>query len=250
LTDPAPILPYDEVVTANELIIRRAPQFLRVSIPNVTRLRDIGIGYVAIVGYFSLIVLAQLNSAWRRADFWDIGPPLVMMLALCSVVLLFAWMRWQTRFVLEVTRDALTIRRVVGLRERAAVSYRRDLVHSIRKMAGSHKLAISITGHDLQEIGPMSHRVDLGEVAGVLMEAIKDDPESIDRAQPEILTPADLRAIDGTRNTILYGWMVGAGVTATVVASVSHWGIGLLVFFVLLIPVGIIMGTQQKDFWL
>lgn len=252
MTQPSPILNYEDAGPSEQTIFRQEPGFYQVSVPRISRWRDVGKGYLIAAGFFTYQFVVSLHDVVARpsravGDEWIM--PVIFLLPVL-VVLGLAWKRYRTRYVFEVTRDALAVRRYVGQRECSSCFYRRDLIRSIRKMMGDRKLVISVTGHDLIELF-ISADVDLvTRVAEALDAAVKKDLEAVDRNSPATISDVGRPVSDATRNRNLLILVCVGAACGTAAAALTTIMTGVIVFLAIAMTAGIFMGSQKKDTWL
>lgn len=246
-----PILAYDDLLTDETALIRREPGFVRIVTPQMRSLRTVGKGFLISGGLIAFGLSTAALVAIREHQFsLEFLPPMGIYGAILLLIFAFAWTRYRTHYVFEVTRDLLTVRRFAGKSERSSTSYRRDLVRHVSKVLDSKRLNISITGHDLVELFISTDNATLTQIAEALDAAVKKDVDAVDPTLPPWVSNADRAAMDGSRNRLLLIMVTIAGTSAIGITFVLGPFAGVMLFLLILLPIGVFMGSQKKDFWL
>ena len=260
---PSPLVAYADLPSRWAVSVERLADGVRVVVPPVPSWRRLGAGFFvggAILAVFLAIIVAASYGAGEWAPLVFNGIPYGGGLLW---VILAARYRLRRRIALEVTGATVSATYLTGRRGVRRMEWPREKVAEIKLNSSSGKLIVRVAGVAFVELylGPNRElNAYVAEtLAGALREPLRARPVDPAPEDDAAQAPADVGTTgpsrDGVRSRTTRRWLLAA-------AAVMAVGGGSMMFFepplgppgfyLLLFaaaPVGIAMGTQDKDFY-
>lgn len=260
LPNPAPPLPYADLPSRWGICVDRSPGGVRVVVPPVPSWRQLHIGFFVGGGILALFVATGAFITFRTADRGPLVANSIMYGAALLWVILAAWHRLRRRIVLEVTRSTVSATRLSPRGAGRRVEWPREKVAEIKHNPSNGKLVIRVAGVAFVELYLGPNRELNAHVADVLAAALREPPRAEATAaaagEPPLGAAAGTpAAVDGVhsrggRRALLA--VAALMAVAAVVMMFLPFPAGVIGGYLLLFaaaPVGIALGTQEKDFY-
>jgi hypothetical protein len=249
MESPAPVLPYADGVSDDGVAVVRYPDLLRVIVPPVRRLRDLGKGYLfgaiyllyALVGTTAPIVFnrQRWSGDYFNAAFYAVASLLFA---------LFAAERLRRRLVFEVTHSHfnLVFHGLLGTQRR---TWPLTAIREARLNQFTKQLIV-IRGEGALEIYLGFDAAANQRVADELSAAIVNPPEPSDMPAQRRSTPAPVvsNRLVATRRICM-----GISLAIIVLAIWAMMQVGIVAYpllFFAAVPLGIAFGTQEKEYYI
>jgi hypothetical protein len=249
-TQPS-ILGYEDALERDRISIEPRGDGLRVITPPLRHWRHVGRGFrIAIISLATIVLFMLIMAITGGAEERHVGLANAGMYgAILAIVVAFAYRRVRGWFVFNVTRDALSIRRMLGRSVTSTMTVRRDAVGEIRASRYNRTLVIQITGRTMFQLYVSNVPADVQRVAEALAGAVAANVQAVDRSLPVMMDEPARAMSSSDRRTALLALTCGAAIAALMAASLWGLVIGIVVFLAAMMPCGIILGTQRKQFW-
>jgi hypothetical protein len=250
MDSPAPILPYADGVSDDGVAIVRYPDLIRIIVPPLRRLRDLGKGYFIGAAFLLYGLVGSVAAFANSPRQWDALIPNGVLFGGGSLLMaLFIVERLRRRIVFDVAHDNVTLV-FYGLFGAQRRVWPRVDVTDVHMSAYSKKLVIRVRGHDLMEFDLGSDQDLNRRTADELAAAIAHPPA------PSALPPQARAVPVGNRSAVQSAVVRRICVAIAVVIAVVAIGVmtqvGFAAFPLLLftaVPLGTAYGTQEKEFY-
>jgi hypothetical protein len=247
------ILPYADLPQRWGVTCDRDGDVVRLHIPPVPGWKQLGRGLFVAIGTVGAIVITFVIVAVRNYPFGDAAPffaNAAMYGAVMIILALVAWERVHRRIVIEITPRTLRIARLVRGRPSGAYAWPRERVREVKFSRGNGKLLIRIAGADMVELF-VSPKHEVTEwVAKTLNEAIHAGAPVTTHSRPQEWTDNSPPPMPrGPARTALLAVAVAIALLG-VIMVIKFGPPAIYIVLAAIVPVGIAMGSQKKEFWM
>jgi hypothetical protein len=167
------------------------------------------------------------------------------------LLLWHGWTRLSRRVALELSESELSIAHLArGGRVVSRTSWPRHHVGGAKYNSSSRKLTIRIIGINLVDVYVSPNRIVTEWVARVLDDALREIPVSTDRATTNVragLAPAISRSWP---RAVAYAIAVALVLSGVALFFTPLAPLGVYVMLLSAAPVGLALGTQEKEYYL
>ena len=266
VTDPAVVpeargalstLPYADLPSRWGVSVEKLADGVRVVVPPVPGWRQLHAGFFVGGAMLALFVAFGAYIAYQERDWTPLVGNGILYGGGLLWVILGAWHRLRRRVTIEINGRTVSVTHLSGRGPGRPVEWPRAKVSLIKLNAGNGKLVIRVTGVAFVELYLGPNRELNGYVANLLAAALR---EPVAAAPVEAPQPPAMRVEriggDGVASRrakgallALAAVMAAAGVIVMLLPFPgAPAGIYLLIFS--MAPVGIALGTQDKEYYL
>ena len=244
-------LAYDRSLNREGVAIDREPGWFRLITPRamLSSTRPLAYALIAILFFLSTLTAAIMFQQ-PRGQRLEVIPAVVECAFFLLIAVLFVITRANQRFIFEVTPAHFVMTRIDFSSSRRRWIFRRDAITGINASVANGSLSIHARGQDLIELFISRDQRIVQQVAEELTNALRDTVGDFDRSLPDLLEeptvrrPAARYALIATSVAIVIAGIVLIAMRPMLAP------VGCYVLPLAGIPLGILYGTQKKDYYM
>lgn len=245
-------LPYADLPSRWGVTREQTPAGLWVVVPPVPSWRYLVKSHGWAVIPLGVAVTIAMTARVLRVPTWEpaVLTPVGLYSALFVVVSWHAWKRLRTRTVLRVTHDEVTIALVSPTGRSHTTAWPRRQVTDVKVNPFSGRLLVRAQGREMVEYKLSPNREVTDWVARVVHDAIVGGDFQPDTLAAGPAKPLTVPFTSGPARSVLSAagtCLALAGALLLIIPGTRP--LGLLLMVVAAVPLGIVLGTQEKEFY-
>lgn len=260
MSDQTPIVDYEESPLRERVTIQNRDGVLRITTAPLLRFSRLNRGYrIGAYWLFGFIALCFITGGLAYLRSGDPAALIGLGEGVFFLLLLFAygWHRLRSHYVFEVTRDTFAFRRMSAGHVTSAWTFRRSRIGAIH-VSEDRKIVVPIGDGEYVYAEISDSKEEVARVADSLAQAVAANQAQIDRSVPDRVNNIDALRTSRDRTQIAFivaavaiALAIGFGMIATRMSGErgAGWMCGVYAAIGLMMPVGIILGTQKKEYW-